>query len=163
MRFYASFPFTHDLKFHKKFTQIIQDHFYAIDVTLIPKNPFTIGSLFKTKDRLSPCMSSGIAYKYTCPECQTGTYVGSTSRLLKVRIDSHHGVSFRTGSRISNPEHSNIKNYSKICKTHIDNKDFCILGHTTNPQDIGILESLFIKQLVPSLNTHTSSSPLYLL
>ncbi|XP_064113679.1 uncharacterized protein LOC135220481 [Macrobrachium nipponense] len=93
---------------------------------------------------------------------EMGIYVGSTSRLLKVRIDSHRGISFRTGSRISNPEHSNIRNHAKQCKTYIDNKDFSVIGHTTKPQELTILESLFIKEPVPSLNTHTSASQLYL-
>ena len=157
MNFYATFPYISDLTFQKRFTQIIHEHFPAISVKLIPKNPLTIGSLFKIKDQLCPYMSSGVIYKYTCPKCISGIYVGSTSRLLKVRIDSHRGVSFRTGSRISNPEHSNIRNHSKQCKTYIENKYFNVIGHTASPQDLTILESLFIK-LVPSLNTHTSAS-----
>ena len=162
LKFYASFPFTYDKTFHKKFSNIINEHFPAVNAVLIPRNPLTIGSLFRFKDRLPPLMTSGVVYMYTCPVCKSGTYVGSSARLLKVRIDSHRGISYRTGSRLSNPEHSNIRNHSRYCKTTIEYKDFHIIGQTSNLQDLLILESLNIKQLVPKLNCQTSSSPLYL-
>ena len=129
---------------------------------LIYVNPLKIGSLFKYKDGLSPLMSSGVIYKYTCPKCELGIYVGSTRRLLKVRIDSHRGVSFRTGMKISNPEQSNIRNHTKICKNDISNDDFTVVGHCKDPKELLILETLVIKQLVPPLNAQTSSVQLYL-
>ena len=162
LKMYASFPFVHDDTFRRKCMSIIQKGFPALNLKIIPRNPLTIGSLFRVKDRLSPLLSSSVVYKYTCPRCDHGIYVGCTKRLLKVRIDSHRGVSHRTGSRLSNPEQSNIRNHSKLCKTYIDNKDFSILGQVQNNNDLTILESIIIKKTVPSLNTHSSSVKLFI-
>ena len=121
-----------------------------------------IKSLFPSKERIDPLMTSGVVYLYNCPRCNLGKYVGSTRRLLKVRIDSHKGVSYRTGMKLSNPEFSNIRDHIKKCRNNIDYKDFKIVGKTKNEYELPILESLLIKQLVPQLNAQTSSTPLYL-
>ena len=118
----------------------------AIDLKLIPLNPLTVG----------------VMYMLNCPMCNVGRYVGSTRRLLRVRVDAHRGVSFRTGAKLSNPEFSSIRNHAKQCKHNIQYKDFKVLGRTTNDHQLAILESLFIKKIVPELNSQTSSTPLYL-
>ena len=109
-------------------------------------------------------MTSGVVYKFNCPRCDLGTYVGATRRLLKVRADAHRGVSYRTGVSIKNPEFSSIRNHTKTCrpKHKICYEDFEILGKATNSQKLAILESLFIKQTVPQLNNQTTATPLYL-
>ena len=160
---YASVPFlVNNTEFYNKLYEIVRANIPAVNLKLIPKNPLTIKSLFRYKDRLDYLMTSNVVYKYSCPKCNFGNYVGSTKRLLKVRIDSHKGVSHRTGCQISNPEFSSIRDHSKKCKSFIDNKNFDIIGQVTNDHDLPILESLLIKQLVPSLNAQTSSTPLYL-
>ena len=107
-------------------------------------------------------MTSGVTYQFNCPRCDLGTYVGSTRRLLKVRIDCHRGVSYRTGCKLSNPEFSNIREHTIKCKHNINYNDFKILGKASNDQLLNIQESLFIKQLVPKLNTQSSAIPLFL-
>ena len=107
-------------------------------------------------------MTSSVVYKFNCPRCDLGTYVGSTRRLLRVRIDCHRGISYRTGCKLSNPEYSNIREHTKKCKHNIRYEDFEILGKASNDQELAILESLCIKQLVPHLNSQTSATPLYL-
>ena len=160
---YASVPFlVNNKEFYKKLYEIIGSNFPAINLRLIPRNPLTIGSLFRYKDRLNYLMTSNIVYKYSCPKCDFGSYVGSTKRLLKVRIDSHSGVSHRTGNRVSKPEFSSIRDHSKKCKSIINTEDFSIVGQVSNYHDLPILESLMIKQLVPSLNAQTSATQLYL-
>ena len=159
---FASVPLLHDKTFYTDLYRIIEKHMPAINLKLIPKNPMTIGSLFLFKERLGPLMTSGVVYKFNCPRCDLGTYVGATRRLLKVRIDSHRGVSFRTGVRLTNPEFSNIRDHTKRCKHEIRYEDFEILGKATNNHKLAILESLFIKQIVPQLNTQTTATPLYL-
>ena len=71
-------------------------------------------------------------------------------------------ISHRTGLKITNPEFSNIREHTKKCKTKIDYEDFSIVGQVANHYDLPILESLVIKQLVPTLNAQTSSTQLYL-
>ena len=159
---YASIPLIHNTEFYKEITKIVSHYMPAVDLKLIPINPLTIGSLFRQKEKLNPLMTSGVVYMFNCPMCNVGRYVGSTRRLLRVRVDSHKGVSYRTGAKLSNPEFSNIRNHAKFCKSEINYKDFKILGRTKNDHQLTILESLFIKKIVSELNSQTSSTPLYL-
>ena len=162
LQFYACIPLINEKYFYKELSKIINNHIPAVKLNLIQINKMTIGSLFHSKERVNPLMTSGVIYLYNCPRCDLGKYVGSTRRLLKVRIDSHKGVSYRTGMKLSNPEFSNIREHTKKCKNNIEYKDFKIVGRAKNDQELSILESLFIKQLVPQLNAQTSSTPLYL-
>ena len=159
---YASIPLINNDRFYQEIYKLINQHIPAVDLKLIPTNPLTIGSLFQLKERLEPLMTSGVVYLFNCPKCSMGKYVGSCRRLLKVRINSHMGVSYRTGVQLSNPEFSNIRNHTKKCKYNIKYEDFKIIGRAKNEQQLSILESLFIKQMVPLLNAQTTSSPLYL-
>ena len=160
---YVSVPFLINNKiFYKKLYEIIGSNIPAINLKVIPKNPLTIKSMFNYKDQLNYLMTSNVVYKYSCPKCKFGNYVGATKRLLKVRIDSHKGVSHRTGCRISNPEISSIRDHTKKCKSQIDYKDFNIIGKVTNNHDLSLLESLMIKQVVPSLNAQSSATQLFL-
>ena len=105
-------------------------------------------------------MRSCVVYHFTCPKCNLGNYVGCTNRLLKVRIDSHKGVSYRTGSKLSKPEMSAIRSHCHQCRRIVENSDFKILAQAQNSSCLFILESLYIKQLKPPLNNSTTSVPL---
>ena len=61
------------------------------------KNPFTLGNLYKFKDGIPKLFRSGIVYKFECPRGILGTYIGCSSRILRVRIDSNKHVGHRTG------------------------------------------------------------------
>ena len=159
---YASVPFIHNKAFYHELHTIINNYIPAIELKLIPINPLSIGSLFKSKERLDSLMTSKIVYLFTCPRCDLGRYVGLSRRLLKVRIDAHKGVSFRTGNKITNPEYSSIRNHAKKCKHDIQYTDFKIIGRAKTENQLKILESLLIKQLVPELNNQTTSTPLHL-
>ena len=126
------------------------------------RNPKTIGSLFRFKDTVPKLMRSLVVYKYSCPRCNLGTYLGSTKRMLKVRIDAHCGVSHRTGCSLNKKEFSNIREHAKKCKTSITYDQFEIIGQAANETSLLILESINIKKLVPSLNNQSSSAPLYI-
>ena len=121
-----------------------------------------LGSLFPYKDRLPTLMRSLVVYLFTCPKCKVGKYVGATKRVLKVRVDCHRGVSHRTGSQLQTKEFSNIRDHCKRCKTNFSYSDIEIVGQAANDYSLPILESLKIKQLVPSLNSQTSSTLLYI-
>ena len=162
LSFYASVPLIYDKRFYQDLRKTVNKYLPAVELKLIPSNPMTIGSLFKYKECLHPLMTSGVIYMFNCPRCDLGKYVGSTRRLLKVRLDSHCGVSYRTGVKLSNPEFSCVRDHAKKCKYNIKYKDFKIIGKARNDHQLSILESLFIKQLVPQLNTQTTSTPLYL-
>ena len=136
--------------------------FPALDIRLISKNPKTLGSLFPFKDRLPALMQSLVVYQFSCPKCKIGKYVGATKRLLKVRIDSHLGRSHRTGCLLKTQEFSSIRDHCKKCKSNFSYSDFQIVAHAPNIHSLPILESLFIKQLVPSLNNQNASTVLYI-
>ena len=162
LNFYASFPYTRDAKFLTILSQIIKKHFNCVNPKLVLRNPKTIGSLFKFKDTVPSLMRSLVIYKYTCPRCNLGTYVGSTKRMLKVRIDSHRGVSHRTGCTLNKKEFSNIRDHATRCKVPVSYDNFEIIAQASDDTSLPILESLNIKQLVPSLNCQASSAPLYI-
>ena len=162
MPFFASVPFINDTTFYTKVKRIIREHCPALHCQLIPTNPLTIGSLFRYKDKLSPLLTSNVVYLFTCPRCSLGNYVGASRRLLKVRIDSHRGVSYRTGVQLSSPDFSSIREHAKKCKLNIEYKHFEILARASSPQQLAVFESLFIKTVVPKLNNQTTATPLYL-
>ena len=159
---YATIQLIYSERFYSDLRRIIESHIPAVNIKLIRLNRMNLGSIFRSKERLPTLMTSGLIYLFDCPRCDLGKYVGSTRRLLKVRIDSHKGVSYRTGTKLSNPEFSNIREHTRKCKTSIEYKDFKVIGRTNNSHELPILESLFIKQIVPQLNAQTSSTPLHL-
>ena len=110
---YAGVPLINDNNFYHDIYKLINKYIPAVDIKLIPTNPLTIGSLFHLKEKLDPLMTSGIVYLFNCPKCNMGKYVGSSRRLLKVRISSHMGVSYRNGIKLKNPEFSNIRTHAK--------------------------------------------------
>ena len=81
--------------------------------------------------------------------------------MLKVRIDSHKGVSHRTGCPLNKKEFSAIREHCKKCKHDIQYEDFSIIAQAPNRSSLAILESLYIRQFQPSLNNTTSSVPLH--
>ena len=155
-------PYTNDDKFLINLSKIIKKYFYCVNPKLVLRNPRTIGSFFRFKDTVPTMMRSLVVYKYTCPRCNLGTYLGSTKRMLKVRIDSHRGVSHRTGCALKKKEFSSIRDHADKCKIPVNYENFEIISQATNETSLLILESLCIKQLVPSLNSQSSSAPLFI-
>ena len=78
LKFYASVPFLHNNVFTTNLTKLIKQHFPALDLKLIPKNPMKLGNLFNHKDKLPLLMQSKVVYEFTCPKCKIGTYLGAT-------------------------------------------------------------------------------------
>ena len=159
-----SFPFLGSLseQFQTSTNNIICKYLPFLSIDIIFVNPLALSNFFKFKDSLPSEMRSNLVYLYTCPRCPRGTYVGETSRMLKVRIDCHKGVSYRTGDELKKKEHSNIRNHALKCKSPIDYNNFKILANTKNKSDLPILESLLIKSLNPTLNSDLSSTTLHI-
>ena len=146
----------------RELTNELSKLYSYVDFKFVFKNPLTIGSMFSFKDTLPESMRSCLVYKFTCPKCNFGTYVGCTKRLLKVRIDSHKGVSHRTGYSLTNKENSAIRFHTDRCRHSIQYADFKILSNSANQYSLPFLESLYIKQLAPNLNNQTASVPLHI-
>ena len=161
---YLSLPYIgiHAKTLKRELTLCMSRFYPMADFRFCFTNPRTLQSLFKFKDTLPELMQSGVIYKYFCPKCNLGTYVGCTERLLKVRIDSHKGTSHRTGCLLNVKETSAIRNHSKKCRVNVSGTDFKILAKTKCSSDLLILESLFIKSHFPKFNNDASSTPLYI-
>ena len=160
---YVSLPYSFSSDHVKReLTACLTKLYPYVKFHFVFKNPLTIGSLFKFKDSLPELMRSSTVYLYTCPKCNLGTYVGNSNRLLKVRISSHMGVSHRTGCSLSTKEFSAIRNHTHLCKTNIQYSHFKILSQSSSSRSLPFLESLYIKQLSPSLNNTVSSVPLHI-
>ena len=158
---YASIPYVHSNIFKIELKKVITKMFPALDIRLVSRNTKTISSLFSYKDKLPALMQSLVVYCFNCPKCKIGKYVGATKRLLKVRINSHQGVSFRTHDPLKTKEFSNIRDHCNKCNISVTYDDFKIVAQAQNENSLSILESLTIKQLVPSLNSQSSSTVLY--
>ena len=83
-------------------------HFPYVKLRIAMVNRFTVASLFHYKDELPTSLRSSVVYCYRCPQCEAGSYIGSTIRLLYQRISEHGGRSFYTGELSKNPVHSAI-------------------------------------------------------
>ena len=162
LNFYASMPYLKDKNFMNTLTMIIKKHFSFVNPKFVFKNPKTIASLFMFKDSIPKLMRSLVVYRYSCSRCNLGTYVGSTKRMLKVRIDSHCGISHRTGCTLNKKEFSSIREHANKCKCPISYDNFEIIEQASDETSLLFLESLCIKRVVPSLNNQSSSAQLYI-
>ena len=101
-------------------------------------------------------MRSSLVYKYSCARCAS-EYVGSTSRALHIRICEHQGRSFRTGTLLTTPPHSNIREHLQKCNTTINSENFTILDTSPNISHLRILESLYINQIKFKFHTNCTT------
>lgn len=161
---FVSFPYIGPESCHLKreILKLMDTFFPHIRIKPIFVNPLRMSSFFKFKDSLPNSMRSNVVYMFNCPQCNCGSYIGSTERLLKVRVDAHRGVSHRTGSELNHKENSTIRNHCFKCKYRMKYKDFEIAIQANNKTDLLILESLLIKQKCPSLNSDSTSTPLHI-
>ena len=132
-----------------------------IKFNIIFRNPNTIGSYFKFKDKIPSPLASCVIYKYSCRQC-SAAYIGETRKQVRVRICQHKGISHRTGVPLSNPESSKIFNHSINNDHPIHEDQFQILAQCRE-NDLRILESIYIFDQKPSLNDYASSFDLNIL
>ena len=161
LQFYFPIPFYNDeSSTHIKQLVSSLSTFYP-QVHFIPSlsNPKTTGSLFRFKDRLPSELMSGVVYKFSCGGCNA-SYIGCTRQRFGARVSQHLGRSDRTGTTLSAPPFSEPRNHSASCHRPISPSNFSILD--SSPSNLLTLESLYIKQLHPSLNNQSTSSPLHI-
>ena len=123
--------------------RILPDHFKLNVVFQTAKT----ASIFPNKDKVSPCLSSNVVYKFTCRQCYC-CYVGETRRHLVTRINEHLN---------GRPQDTEITKHRHVAS----NDDFAIVFRTKHTR---IAESLVIKSTKNDklLNEHESSIPLLL-
>ena len=124
------------------------------------KNRFTVGSLFRLKDLVPPELRFDIIYKFTCDSCQA-SYVGSTRRRGRERIDQHLAISSRTDRRLSTILHSVPRKHAEDQNHPFRRDNFKIINQINTNQNLLIYESLHIHYLRPSLNIQQTATPLF--
>ena len=160
-KMFAPMPYAgkHSEKMGDEVISLVNTYFGQIDLTIVFTNKNTIGSLFRFKERLPMGLLSSVIYQFCCAQCASGTYVGSTTRALHMRIAEHMGRSFRTG-RVIQSSKSAIRDHAEQGCNSINVKDFKVLGHQKNDVHLRILESLYILRSKPTLNGMQSAFPL---
>ena len=91
---------------------------------------------------LHACVRSSVIYKFSCGDCNA-SYLGCTWKRCKTRIHQHLGTSERSGLALTNPSHSESRNYAKKFTHNISANNFRIVS-TASPTDLNILETMHI-------------------
>ena len=161
LEFYCKMAFigTNTKKLDEELRRCLRKYYPQIKFNFIFNNPYKIGNLLPFKDKLPDSMRSGIVYLYNCPNCQVG-YLGCSSRTLKTRFCQHAGISDRTGRDLTVKLQSSIRQHAVSCQTRLETEHFRILDSCPNPMELRILESIYIHQIKPELNSDQSSFPL---
>ena len=152
-RMYVSFPYYGYVseRLRTEVLNIVRDHYPQIELKLIFTNKFSVGSLFRFKERLPTPLCSGIIYTYQCALCNE-CYTGSTTRQLQCRIAEHMGRSVRTNRPLSKKPISSIYDHSFETGHPISKDNFKIIDRHNKVNQLRILESLYIFRTKPSLN-----------
>lgn len=161
---YFTLPFLGPLNrsFAKNLRSLLTVSYPSIDFKLIFTNSRKIGSFFRLKDDTPHELRSSVVYSFTCPRCNHGTYVGSTTHTIHARACGHLGVSYRTLLLISSPEASPIREHAHNCHYRPSSSDLKILYSHPNEHSLRLAESLLIKTTLPNLNSDSSAAPLFI-
>ena len=153
---YVKLPFygKPSYNFRKKLNHMLKPQFPAVDFRFIFTNNFTIGSLFKVKDRIPDAVRSDIIYQFECPSCNA-RYVGLSARAYRCRISEHMGKSFRTGQFLNKMPFSSVRNHSHEEDHPFNENDFKIIQFCNSHQDALIGEKFLIEKIKPELNNRT--------
>ena len=83
-KIYITMPFLGNKQdsFSKELRYILCKFYPFLEIYIAPINPLKIGTFFKFKDSLPAEFRFGVVYKYSCPKCTLGTYIGCTIRQL---------------------------------------------------------------------------------
>ena len=135
------------LKFSRKLTKIISDHFDVKERVVY--STFKVSSYFPLKSRSPQYLLSNVVYQYKClNDSSSDSYVGYTARHLYERCNEH--LSLKKGQK------SEIKTHIEDCMAcqclSPDYTDFTILRKCKNAVDSKFFEAFAIKKLQPTLN-----------
>ena len=161
---YVSLPFYGCLSYdiRKKLTRVLKHCYPNTNFRFIFTNGNNINSMFRHKEPLPFTLISNIVYQYNCSRCNS-RYIGKTTRNLTLRFAEHAGISARSGSLLSSPPNSAIRDHTQKMEHPLLLSDFKILHSARNGMDLPLLESLYIHHLKPDLNIDLTSCPLLVL
>ena len=161
---YVSLPFYGHCSYliRNQLLKILNSAYPQVAFRFVFTNPFTIGSIFRHKDRIPKHLVSNIVYSFTCSSCNAG-YVGSSIRNLKIRMFEHRGLSFRTSLPLTKPPLSEIRNHCFKYGHSCNENNFRILDKCHDKYSLRSLESIYIYKLKPNLNNYETATKLYTL
>ena len=89
---YISFPYFGYIseKLKNEIHWLVSRRFPQLNLKIVFKNEFSVGSLFSHKERHEPSLCSDLVYEYNCALCNK-RYIGSTARQYGCRIAEHRG------------------------------------------------------------------------
>ena len=121
IKFYISLQYfgKQSEKLKHELTLLLNQYFSNISFHLILNNSHKLSTFFSYKDKLPKGMLSSVIYKYSYAYCAS-EYIGSTNRVLKLRVAEHAGRSFRTNRQLTNTPNSNIYDHTNDCNSHIN-------------------------------------------
>ena len=144
------------MKLKTELESVLMRYYPYMTPKIVLRNKFSIGSLFKFKDVVPKACRSAVIYKFSCPSCE-GTYIGSTYVRLYSRVCQHQGKSDRTGTFLTCPVASSVRDHSMECDTPFTQDDFKIIDQERSNFSLRILESLYIFKTKPSINDQASA------
>lgn len=134
----------------KRISKLIRQLDLSKKFRLIFRSSCRLSDFFRFKDRIPVLLQSNVIYCFNCDACNA-SYIGQTSRHLKVRSAEHMGLSWRTEKAITFTGQSAIHDHI-VCSGHQASYDSFTVLSRCDKRDLSILESLFINQFKPSLN-----------
>ena len=151
---YISFPYFGYIseKLKNEIHLLVDKRFPHLNLRLAFRNDFSVGSLFRHKERLEPSLCSSLIYEYNCPLCNE-CYIGSTVRQYGCRISEHRGVSVRTNAPLGKQPNSAIYDHSFETGHRILTSSFKILDKCREASQLRTLEALYICRKIPTLNS----------
>ena len=130
-------------KSKEKISELCQKYCKTLKIR-ISFSLFKTGSLFSVKDKICPDQRSFVVYLFRCPGC-TASYIGETTRSLKVRIEEH--LKEGKGSVIFNHLAKNPK-----CREMCNDSCFQVIDNATSEWQLKIKEAIHITWNKPTLN-----------
>ena len=112
-------------------------------------NNFTIGSLFKFKDRLRLYMKSYVVYRLDCLNCSAG-YIVVITHSFPARVQEHRNA-------LIGVRYSAMADHSLRTEHGVDWSNIKILACDYNEHYLFYLESLIILKYKPTLNKKQTS------
>ena len=141
--------------FKRRLKSCVGKFFGFVNLRLIFQNTCRIKSFFPYKDRLNRSQKSKVVYKASCWDCDA-FYIGKTKRRLHDRKVEHFKALTQVGHASAVADHA-ISTGHNIKWDHFE-----VLASGQCDLHCKIKETLFIRDLKPTLNDNASSEKLSL-
>ena len=133
-------------EFEKKLKCIFTKRFNNVFDIRFAYKSCKLSSFFSLKDKTPLPLRSKVVYKFTCLWDARVTYIGETTRPLKLRVDEH--LNGKSKSAIG----KHIMNCAECKNKDFSLQDFHIVKQCQTPGDTRVHEALLIRKHSPLIN-----------